>query len=109
MNKKIRPNFGKTYDSVESLVKHYDFVSVSYEVYYPVDGWKEYFSFHDILRLLPKSWLYKEVEANFVSIYVYVSKTASETNDRVSQSNTHTLYTEPKTPKTTLNATDAVV
>ena len=109
VNKKIRRNFGKPHGSAEGLVKRYDFASDSYEVYYPVDGWKEYLSFHDILRLLPKSWLRKEVEANFASICAHVAKAASEANDRVSQPNAHTLYTEPKTPKAALNAPDAAL
>jgi hypothetical protein len=67
-NKKIRRKFGKSHDSAEGLVKHYDFDSDSYRVFYPVDGWKKYLSFHDILRLLPRSWHRKEVEANFASI-----------------------------------------
>jgi hypothetical protein len=76
VNKKIRHNFGKPNDSSEGLVKRYDFASDSY------------------------------VEANFASICAHVAKAASEANDRVSQPNSHTLYTEQKTTKVVLNAPD---
>ena len=49
------------------------------------------------------------VEANFASICAHVAKAASEANDRVSQPNAHTLYTEPKTPKAVLNASDVAL